>query len=427
LNRIIVSLGIVLLIIGILGVSGVIPGLSTVAGSCGTWTTVNPLSNVIGSPSTFPVNQAEQLSARFVLSSGCSISTQFGIGIAAQCLAGSNPCGTSGTSPALTGCTNCIGNVQGASSAASASIDAAGNINFIWGTGPGGSVAIGTGSYPAGAVIQIVFFLATTQSGSSFTNILYVYGQFSNTITGSAFDFSMSAFPTSLTTSGSATVTSVVTVSPLNGYPGPTAMTVACSSTTISPCTVGSSIAGSAGTSTVTLGGNTAGSYTVTVTGTYTSSSGNIVHTLTISLTISSTSGSTTPDFTMTAASSFIAFPVGNTVQIPITLQSLNGFAGTVALSASAAANSIGGSCSSSVGSAILGAGGTAIVNLSLSATSAGTFTCTLTGSSGSLSHTLSLVGLLGGSSSGLPFSPAWIFLFGGAGLAVYGFVRKPT
>jgi hypothetical protein len=388
---IVLGSGAIILLVGILMLVGVVPafGLSTVAGTCGTWTTVNPLSTAQGSPSTFNTGQAQQLASRFTLGSGCTVNTTFGIGVSAQCISG---CGSAGTGFALNGCSNCA-----AQNSAPATIDASGNINYVWGTSSGTNQPIGTGSYPAGALISVVFSLSAFQASSqtSSTNTLTVYGQFVAGITGSAFDFQIAASPTGVTAGGSGTASSTITITPLNGYPGPTALAVACSSTSLNPCSLSLTSVGSSGSTTLTVGGNTAGSYTATVTGTYSSTSGNIVHSTTVAITISSSSGSTTPDFTMTTPSSFVAFPVGNTVQIPITIQSLNGFAGTVVLSASAATNSIGGSCLSSIGSTVLGAGGSATLTLSLSASSAGTFTCTLTGSVGSLSHTLSVVSTL--------------------------------
>lgn len=389
--------GVILLSIGLVGQ---LTGLTTiVSGSgCGSWTLGNPSSQSQSSGTQWAANQLELLSEKYTPNFGtaCSFdSTYATFEIVIQCVSG---CG-SGPTYATLNCATCYPGLN----AAQATQDSSGNVNFLWGTSPTtGVTAAGTSSYPAGAVISIVLRAFIVQFGTHTADALTVYGTFIAGITGSAFDFTIGPAQNSLSFGAGSTGTLAIGVVPLNGYPGPTSLSVACSSTAISCSIAPSSIANNQ-LATLSVSGGIAGTYSVQITGTYTSSSGNIIRTLANSgfasglpITVTSSgAGSTTPDFTITATTNLLTFPVGSTASTTLTFSSFNGFSGTVAVSA-AATNTLGGAnggCSLSGSSvSISGSSPTATLTLSLTATFAGTFTCTVTGSSGSLSHILSVI-----------------------------------
>ena len=95
----------------------------------------------------------------------------------------------------------------------------------------------------------------------------------------------------------------------------------------------------------------------------------------------------TTPDFSISASPSALTIKAGASGNSTITVTSLNGFSGTVALAATAPT---GWSASVSPTSLTVGSGGSASSTLSMtvpSTTAAGTYTVTVTGTSGSLNH----------------------------------------
>src|SRR5437773_511 len=91
------------------------------------------------------------------------------------------------------------------------------------------------------------------------------------------------------------------------------------------------------------------------------------------------------PDFSISANPSSLNAPLGSSASSTITLSSLNGFIGTVSLSATSSPS--GPSLSLNPTSVTLSSGGTASSSLSVSSSSSGSYTIAVTCSSGSLSH----------------------------------------
>jgi len=95
------------------------------------------------------------------------------------------------------------------------------------------------------------------------------------------------------------------------------------------------------------------------------------------------------PDFSTSANPSSLNAPLGSSASSTITLSSLNGFTGTVSLSATSSPS--GPSLSLNPTSVTLSSGGTASSSLSVSSSTSGSYTITVTGTSGSLSHSASV------------------------------------
>ena len=154
--------------------------------------------------------------------------------------------------------------------------------------------------------------------------------------------FSLGAAPSSLSLVAGATTgnTSIVTVTPANGFTGNVGLTCAVTTSPSSPtspatCSLSSSsvdVTSGAATSTVTVGSTsttTPGTYTVTVTGTGSSASGPITETTAISVAISA------PTFALSANPSSLTVTAGGTGTSTITVTP-SGFTGTVNLACTA-------------------------------------------------------------------------------------------
>src|SRR5207248_7213492 len=125
------------------------------------------------------------------------------------------------------------------------------------------------------------------------------------------------------------------------------------------------------GTATVSCSATVAGTYTLTITGTSTSPS----------LTHSTTATFNFRDFTI-ATSSPAAVNAGQSAVSTITITAVNGFAGVVTLTDTVPA---GLTCGAITPGTVTGSG---TATVSCSSTTAGTFSLTVTGTSGSLVHT---------------------------------------
>ena len=200
-------------------------------------------------------------------------------------------------------------------------------------------------------------------------------------------DFSVSASPaSSLAITQGAAGNSTVTVSSSAGFTGAVGLTLsgcpsgaACS---FNPSSVNPPANGSV-TSTLavsTNNGTALGPFTVTVSGTGTSGS----HTTTVSGTVNAPP---VPDFSILASPSTLTLAQNAAVGQTVSVNSLNGFAGTVGLSV--AGCPLNATCTLSATSASLTSGGSATPSLTVNTgtAAAGTYTLTIAGSSGSLNH----------------------------------------
>ncbi len=192
-------------------------------------------------------------------------------------------------------------------------------------------------------------------------------------------DFSLSASPASLSITQGNSGSSTITVNPINGFSG----TVSLSASGL-PAGVTASFSPSSTTSTSTLtltasSTATTGTATVTITGT----SGSTTHTTTISLTINATAQ---PNFSLSASPTSLTITQGSNGSSTITVNPVNGFTGSVSLSASGLPSGV----TASFNPASAATSSTLTLTAASTATT-GTATVTITGTSGSLTHTATI------------------------------------
>ena len=225
------------------------------------------------------------------------------------------------------------------------------------------------------------------------TYYFYLYGNssvgvHSITLTLQVGDFALSASPASLSVAKGSTISSTITVTSLNGY-WTLNVTGAASgqnvSVHISPSNA-TVVPGAPQNSTIlidTSNVSTAANFTLTVTGL----SGTVSHSTNIAI--------RTTDFAVSANSTQLTFLSGSTRSLIITATSLNGFSGIANLRVASSPSGL--TCSLSVSSIALPSSG----NSSLACIgSAGNYVVTVTGTSGTLMHSIKIpvtVNLAGG------------------------------
>src|SRR5881396_3455269 len=209
-----------------------------------------------------------------------------------------------------------------------------------------------------------------TTTGSVTVTVTGTSGSLSHTATvdftvAGAPDFTISANPTTVSVTIGTAGTSMITISPVNGFTSNVALASDNNACILTPATV----TGGSGTSTLSCTFGAAGTVTVTVTGT----SGSLSHSVTITYTVTSL-----PDFTVSASPTAVTVTVGSAGTSTITISPLNGFTDDVALVSDNSA------CTLSLATVT---GGSGTSTLSCTFTAAGSVTVTVTGTSGSLSH----------------------------------------
>lgn len=192
-------------------------------------------------------------------------------------------------------------------------------------------------------------------------------------------DFSLSTTPATVTVAQGAIVTSTVTVAPLNGFAGSVALAATGLPTGV---TASFSPASTTGASTLTLSASStaaAGPATITVTGT----SGTLTHSASISVTVTATA---VANFSLSAAPATVTVARGASGTSTVTVNKLNGFVASVALSATGLPAGVTASFSP------VSATGSSVLTLATTATAAaGTSSITVTGTSGTLTHTATI------------------------------------
>ena len=185
-------------------------------------------------------------------------------------------------------------------------------------------------------------------------------------------DFALSASPAGVTANSGTAGGSTLTATSVNGFAGTVALSATVSPSTGLTCTISPSNVplGTSGSATLSCNGS-AGSYAVTVTG----NSGSLSHTSTVTYFVQ--------DFSITVSPLTITFSGGQAGTATVTVTSLNGFTGAVALTTTVSP-SIGLSCTMSPGSITLGTLGTSTLSCG---GSVGLYTVTVGGGSGLLSH----------------------------------------
>jgi plastocyanin len=236
-------------------------------------------------------------------------------------------------------------------------------------------------------------------------------------------DFGISSNPPSLTILQGSKANSTITATSLNNFAGSVTLSSSPSSPTglmtssfsVNPVMVP---AGGTAKSNFTISvpvGTSPGSYSLTVTGSNSTTSRNT----SVSVTV------TAPDFTIISSPSSLNIPQGSSGTTTITLTSLNGFSGTVSLTSTL--SSSGPQVTFSPASVAVPSGGSISSTLSVSAASSGaystavsqgTYTVTVTGTSGSSVHSTTL-SLTVGSSSGVGGLPGTAIIGGGIAAAI--------
>ena len=190
------------------------------------------------------------------------------------------------------------------------------------------------------------------------------------TITFTVHNFGIAANPTSVPASVGATGVSTITVSSLNGFAGTVSLTVGKNSTNLS-CTLSStSITGGSGSSTLSCSASVGGNYNATVTGL----SGTLAHSVSVTYHVS-----LAPDFSIGASPTIVSVNVGAKGNSTITVAGFNSFNGSVNLTTNST------SCLFSSASVT----GSGIVTLSCTFNSVSTVHVNVTGTSGTLSHSV--------------------------------------
>src|SRR5262249_47416460 len=197
-------------------------------------------------------------------------------------------------------------------------------------------------------------------------------------------DFAISTSPTTLTFSAGGSGTSTITLNSIAGFAGTVTLTTSATpaglSASASPLSVSLSPGGS-GTSTLTVTSNSVGTYTVTVTGT----SGSITHSVTITVNVQ--------DFSLATNISSLTLVHGSSGTVTINLSSLNGFTGSVSLSA--VCSPAGPKLTLSSTSVSLNSGGSGTSTLTIKTfhrTTPGTYAITVTGTSGGITHSVTVL-----------------------------------
>lgn len=400
MNKLLVLIGVALIVSGlVLQVSGASP-FSAITTNGLTVNSVNPASTSQSTPTSWNQNQAQLLAA--FMSSTNGLIGQYSLRVICM-----QSCGSPGAGQALF-------------TTVTPSVFTGLWFNFTWpvsNLNAPASVQFGEGQYAPNAVFDVQW--SGVGLGGANVATVHTYGQIAQ-ITVTVVDFSMVANPSALSIiTGATTATSGLSITPLNGFSAPIALTISCSAGLnncgVSPATLTGTYSGGS----LTVGSSsTIGTMTATVTAT----SGSLVHTVVVTVTATTTIV-TGQDFTLSTTTPSITINAGSSAGIPITVTSLNGFAGTVSLTATP---SSGLSASVAPVSVTLTGGSTAPVTLTVSAASAGTYTVVLTGTSGSLSHSLSIVSYFPSFGSGsTSFLPIILMLAGGI-LAAYGYIRRP-
>lgn len=196
---------------------------------------------------------------------------------------------------------------------------------------------------------------------------------------GGTADYTLSASPASLTVTQGSSGSSTITVTPTNGFTGSVSLSASGLPAGVT-ATFGTNPTTS--TSVLTLSASataTTGTSTVTITGT----SGTLTHTTTISLTVNAPAA---PDFSLSASPTSVSVTQGGTGSSTVTVNKVNGFAGSVTLSASGLPSGVTASFGTNPTTS------TSVLTLTASSTATtGTATVTVTGTSGTLTHTTTI------------------------------------
>jgi len=236
-------------------------------------------------------------------------------------------------------------------------------------------------------------------------------------------DYGISSSPSSLTISQGANANSTVSITSLNNFAGSVTLSsspssppgLLTSSFSVNPVMVPTGGTAKSNFTISVPAGTSPGSYSLTVTGSNATTSRNT----SVSLTV------VAPDFTLISSPLSLNVPQGSSGTTTITLSSLNGFSGTVSLTSTL--SSSGPQVTFIPASVTVPSGGSKSSTLSVSTASSGaysttisqgTYTVTITGTSGSLVHSTTL-SLTVGPASGVGGLPSAALIGGGIAATV--------
>src|SRR2546426_488051 len=189
-------------------------------------------------------------------------------------------------------------------------------------------------------------------------------------------DFTVTARPTSVTVNAGVPASSTITVIPINDFTGTVTLMVTTNSSNLSCNLSSNSIAGGSGTSNLSCNGSVLGNYLATVTG----ASGALSHSVSVDYHVTNL-----PAFTLAADPAAVIGSAGVAGSSTITVTPQNGFTGAVTLATSP---STGLTCTLSVANITLGSSQTSTLSCG---GAGGTYNVTVTGTSGTVSHSARL------------------------------------
>ena len=225
---------------------------------------------------------------------------------------------------------------------------------------------------------------ASTPSGTypltiSGTSGSVVHSTSATLVVNAPADFTIGATPSSQTVVQGNSTTYTATISALNGFSGNVTFSVtglpSAATSNFNP----SSVAGN-GTSTLTIttsASTPSGTYPLTITGT----SGNLVHSTNATLVMNAVAAA---DFTIAATPSSQTVVQGNSTTYTTTISAANGFSGNVTFNVSGLPS---GATSNFNPSSVAGSGTSTLTITTSTSTPSGTYSLTITGTSGSLVH----------------------------------------
>jgi hypothetical protein len=226
---------------------------------------------------------------------------------------------------------------------------------------------------------------------ASFSNVLNVYGLLASTP-----DFTIAVSPGSQSVTRGGSTIYTVNVGSLDGFAGSVSFTASGLPTGATGTFNPTSVTGS-GSSTLTVQTSSStptGSPTLTITGT----SGSLVHTTTVTLTVNAAA---TPDFTISTTTNTQTVTQGGSTSYAVNVGALNGFSSLVNLSVSGLPTGATGTFNPT---SVTGSGSSTLTVQTSSSTPTGSPMLTITGTSGSLVHTTTVtltVNATGGTGAG--------------------------
>ena len=273
--------------------------------------------------------------------------------------------------------------VQGANGSTTVAVTDIGNFSSTVSLSASGLPAGVTASFnPSSTATSSVLTLTasgTAAVGPATITVTGVSGSLTHTATftltvAAAPDYSLSASSGNVSVVQGNTGTSTITVNGVNNFTGSVALSATGLPAGVTASFSPSSTSGSSILTLTAAGTATVGPTTVTVTGT----SGSLTHTTTVALTVVAA-----PDYSLSAGPNAVSVVQGNNGASTITVNGINNFTGSVALSATGLPAGVTASFSPSSTT------GTSILTLVASTNATvGPATITITGTSGALTHT---------------------------------------